>query len=190
MRLVLYILLAAALGGCASAAKVESGPKVIGERLTITLEGEWNHITGPNMGPAQTWTMEGMPIDQLLIYSGLKDGETVHGASPTGSSKQFNFRSTMQPDEVVSMFEGMMTRDGSTFKLAKLEPYNFGGEKGFRFEYQVVRKVDNVPLLGVGYAAVSKGELFALLYAAPRLTFFDRHKSRVEQIARSARVKA
>ena len=40
---------------------------------------------------------------------------------------------------------------------------------------------------GVGYGTVSKGELFALLYAAPRLGFFPRHKDKVEQIARSAR---
>lgn len=189
MRLILCILLVAALAGCASTTKVESGTRAIGDRMTLTLEGEWNHVTGPNMGPAQTWTMEGLPIDQLLIYSGLKDGEAVHGGSPTGSSKVFSFRSGMQPDEVVSMFEGMMTRDGSTFKLVKLEPSSFGGDKGFRFEYQLIRKVDNVQLLGVGHATVSKGELFAILYAAPKLTFFDRHKARVEQIARSARVK-
>ena len=37
--------------------------------------------------------------------------------------------------------------------------------------------------------AVSKGELFALLYRALRLAFFPRHQPRVEQIARSARLK-
>jgi hypothetical protein len=41
----------------------------------------------------------------------------------------------------------------------------------------------------VGFGAVSKGELFALLYHAPRLAFFPRHQPRVEQIARSARLK-
>jgi len=96
----------------------------------------------------------------------------------------------MQPDEIVALFEGMLTRDGSEFKLVKLEPAVFGGVKGFRFEYAVTRKTDNVVLLGIGYSAVSKGELFALVYQAPRLTFFSRHKHRVEQIARSARVKA
>jgi hypothetical protein len=95
----------------------------------------------------------------------------------------------MQPDQIVAMFEGMLTRDGSSFKLVKLEPATFGGEKGFRFEYSLIRRVDNVQLAGMGYAAVSKGELFALLYSAPRLTFFSRHQGRVDQIARSARLK-
>jgi hypothetical protein len=49
--------------------------------------------------------------------------------------------------------------------------------------------VDNVQLSGIGYGSVSKGELFAIVYLAPRLTFFSRHQGRVEQIARDARLK-
>ena len=74
--------------------------------------------------------------------------------------------------------------------MNKLEPVSFGGEKGFRFEYAIVRRVDNAQLSGVGYGVVSKGELFALLYHAPRLAFFPRHKEKVEEIARSARLKS
>ena len=137
---------------------------------------------------AQTWTMEGLPVDVLLIYSGLKDGEAIHRA-PASGQKSFNFRASMQPDEIVRLFEGFLTRDGSQFELTKLEPASFAEEKGFHFEYTLTRKVDGVVLLGLGYSTVSKGELFALIYQAPRLTFFSRHKDRVEQIARSARVK-
>jgi len=188
MKRLLAALAIAALVGCASVNKIESGDQNIGGRMSVHLEGAWNHVSAPGMGPAQTWTMEGLPVDQLLIYSGLRDGEAVH-AGGGGAAKSFSFRSTMQPDEVVTMFEGMLTRDGSSFKLAKLEPISFGGERGFRFEYALTRKEDNVVLSGVGYGTVNKGELFALLYFAPRLTFFDRHRGRVEQIARSARVK-
>jgi hypothetical protein len=189
MRRLLVIFAIAALSGCATVNKVESGDQNIGDRMSLHLEGAWNHVAAPGMGPAQTWTMEGLPVDQLLIYSGLKDGEALHGAA-SSSQKSFNFRSSMQPDEIVALFEGMLTRDGSQFKLVKLEPAAFGGVKGFRFEYALTRKADNVVLSGIAYSAVSKGELFALMYQAPRLTFFSRHKDRVEQIARSARVKS
>ena len=183
LPLLLVLLFSA---GCASVNKIESGERKIGERLVVQLEGAWNHVDAPGMGPAQTWTMEGLPIDQLIIYAGLKDGQALH-AGGGGQAKTFSFRAGMQPDEIVSMFEGMFTRDGSTFRLAKLEPVPFG-EKGFRFEYAITRKVDNVQLSGVGYGTVSKGELFAILYQAPRLTFFGRHQGRVEQMARSARL--
>lgn len=180
---LLVLLLAA---GCASVNKIESGERKIGDRLVVHLDGAWNHVNAPGMGPAETWTMEGLPIDQLIIYSGLKDGTTVHA---TGGSQQksFSFRSAMQAEEIVSMFEGMLTRDGSTFKLGKLEPMPLG-ERGFRFEYAIIRKVDNVQLSGVGYGTVSKGDLFAILYQAPRLTFYERHRARVEQMARSAKI--
>jgi hypothetical protein len=95
----------------------------------------------------------------------------------------------MQPDEIVSMFEGMLTRDGSRFTLVKLEPSPFGTGKGFRFEFELIRKLNSVRLLGIGYGAVSKGELFSIVYFAPRMTFFPRHISQVEKIGASARVK-
>jgi hypothetical protein len=189
MRNLLVVLVLAALAGCATVNKMESGDQTVGERMTLHLEGAWNHVALPNQGPAHTWTMEGLPVDTLLIYSGLKDGEALHRPGFAGP-KSFSFRASMQADEIVRLYEGMLTVDGSQFQLTKLEPAPFAGEKGFRFEYVLTRKADGVTLSGFGYSSVSKGELFALLYQAPRLTFFSRHKDRVEQIARSARVKA
>lgn len=189
-KIVPMLVFLAALSGCASVSKVDTGDHIVGDRLVLHLDGAWNHVNAPGLGPAQTWTMEGLPVDQLLVYSGVKDGQVVHPETGGGSGarKSFAFRSSMQPEEVVAMFEGMFTRDGSSFKLVKLEPAQFG-DKGFRFEYQLTRKVDNVQLSGIGYGSVSKGELFAILYVAPRLGFFPRHQDRVEQMARSARLK-
>ena len=45
-------------------------------------------------------------------------------------------------------------------------------------------------LAGIGYASVKRGALFALLYSAPKLVFFDRYKPAVEHIAQSARVRS
>jgi hypothetical protein len=183
------MLIAALLAGCVAVAKVEKGERAVGSRMTVSIDGAWNHINAPGMGPAETWTMEGLPVDQLLLYSGLKDGEAIHAAGQGGpNAKVFNFQAKMRPDEIVGLFEGMLTRDGSRFKLTRLEPIAFGGQKGFRFEYALTRKIDNVQLSGIGYAAVSAGELFAIVYMAPRLAFFPRHKDRVEHMARNARI--
>lgn len=188
MRIVAAFLLFL-LVGCASVTKVESGPRAIGERLTVTLHGAWNHLDAPGLGPAQVWTMEGMPVDQLLLYSGLKDGQAVHATGGGSQGKTFSFRATMQPDEIVAMFEGMLTRDGSRFALTRLAPMTFAGTRGFRFDYTLTRKIDNVQLSGIGWGAVDKGELYALIYTAPRMVFFERHRQGAEQIAMSARLK-
>ncbi len=190
MRNLLLIVVVSLLAGCVSMSKVDSGEQKIGDRMSVTLDGPWNRINAPGLGPAEIWTMEGMPVDQLLIYSGIKNEQIVHAArTGTGAPKNFAFRSNMLPDDIAAMFEGMLTRDGSRYKLEKLEPVTFGGVKGLRFEYSLTRKIDSVLLIGVGYAAVSKGELFSILYAAPKLTFYPRHIARVEQITKSARIK-
>jgi len=189
MRRLIIVMCVLALAGCVAMAKVEKGDRTIGDRFAVKIEGAWNHLEAPGLGPAQTWTMEGLPVDQLLIYTGLKDGELVHPSGDGGKRKDFAFSSKMQPDEIVAMFEGMLTRDGSSFRLTKMEPSPFGGLKGVHFEFTRIRKVDNVVLSGEGWAAVSKGELFAMLYMAPRLGFFPRHAARVQNIAMSAKIR-
>lgn len=189
MRMILLALICL-VAGCAGIAKVETGERALGERMSVNIEGPWNRLNTPNAGPAQTWTMEGLAVDRLLLYTGLKDGEPIHARGQGGpNAKVFAFKSTMQPAEIVELFEGMLTRDGSRFRMTRLEPATFGGLKGFRFEYALTRKLDNVQLSGLGYGAISKNEMFAIVYMAPRLTFFARHKDRVESIARSARIK-
>ncbi|MCX7163037.1 MAG: hypothetical protein NT083_08355 [Rhodocyclales bacterium] len=190
MKKLLVLSLALLLTACASIRKVESGANLVNERLSLNVDGSWNHLDFPGIKPAQVWTMEGITIDELLVYSGIRDGQAMHPESPVGSKqKNFVFRKTMQIEEIVSMLEGVLSRDGSTFKLIKLEPYAFGGRKGFRFEYERIRKIDNVQMRGVGFGAIDKDELFALVYQAPRLTFFPRHQPRIEAIAKTVSIK-
>lgn len=188
MKKMLLALMVMALAGCASVRKIESGQHAVGERLSVNIEGMWNHLDFPGFKPAEVWTMEGITIDELMIYAGIRDDQAMHSEHRGGTQKDIVFRSSMPAEAVVAMFEGVLTRDGSVFKLLKLEPYPFGGRKGFRFEYESIRKVDNVQLRGVGFGAVDRGELFAMLYQAPRLTFFPRHQARVEAMARSAAI--
>lgn len=180
------VILGVLLVGCGSVKKIESGKQNVGERMYANIDGAWNHIDFPTIKPATVWSMEGVLVDELLIYASIKDGQTMHAAN--AQQKSFVFRSSMQQEDVVAMFEGVLTRDGSTFRLVRLEPFPFGGKKGYRFEFERVRKGDNVQQLGVGYGAMDRGELFALIYYAPRLTFFPRHLARVEGIARSVRI--
>lgn len=190
MKRLCCLVLLGMLAGCVTIDKVDKGDRAVGSRMVVPIEGPWNHVNAPGLGAAEMWTMEGLPIDRLLLYSGLKDGEAIDVPAPGPNAKRrFNFRATMQPDEIVSLFEGMLTRDGSRFKLMRLAPVEFGGQPGFRFDYALTRRVDNVQLLGLGYGTVSKGELFAIVYMAPQLAFFARHKERVEQMAGAVRLK-
>ena len=47
--------------------------------------------------------MEGLPVDRLLLYSGLKDGEAIHATNEGASNaRRFSFRADMQPDEIAT----------------------------------------------------------------------------------------
>ena len=82
MKRLMIVLCMLTLAGCVAMAKVETGDHAIGERLAVKLDGAWNYLEAPGLGPARTWTMEGLPVDQLLLYSGLKDGELVFQGLP------------------------------------------------------------------------------------------------------------
>ena len=159
--------------------------------MAVTIDSSWNQFNPAHPTPSTLWTIDGITVDSLRFYAGLKDGEviepnTVHAKD----ARPLMFKSSMHPDEIVALYQGLYSRDGSAFMLDKLEPAEFVGAKGFRFQYTVVRKLDDVKLSGIAWVAVREGQLYAMTYTAPRLAFFPRYAPRVEQIAKSARLKA
>jgi len=189
-RLLSMLLLAALLGGCAVVTKVGPGDTVVGERLTVPTDAAWNQFGGQFSGTAANavWTAEGLTIDQLRFYVGVKDGDTL---APNSGKEQrpLNFKAAMQGHEIAALFETLQTRDGSSYTLDKLEGATFLGQRGWRVQFTSVRKFDDVKLTGVVWAAVRDGQLYAMSFSAPALSFYPRLAPRVEKIAAGARLK-
>lgn len=192
-RRIALLLAALVLSGCAAVSKVATGEAVIRDRLAVTVDQPWNQFERGIADNTPTWTHEGITVDALQFYVGIKDGQVIAQARDTsGSGKSeapLTFRASMQPAEIVALYQGLLTRDGSSFTLEKLEPAEFLGQRGFRYEYSLVRKFDDVRLRGVGWGAVRNGELFVIQFSAPRLAFFSRYAPLAEKVALSARVK-
>jgi hypothetical protein len=182
--LVLGVALLAA--GCASVNKIATGDQVVGDRLHVNLSGAWNQVNLPGADTI-VWTRDGVTLDALQFWVGVRDGQPM--APPGQDKRPLTFRAAMQPHEIAALMQGYYARDGSTVTVDKLEPSEFAGAKGVRIEFTMVRKFDEVRLSGLAFASVSRGELVALGFIAPRLGFFARHQPLVEQIARSARLK-
>lgn len=185
------LVAALVLAGCAQVTKVASGDTVLRNRLTVTVTTPWNQFERGLGDNTPVWTIDGITVDALQFYVAVKDGELI---APTPSEPKgltpLAFRAAMQPADIVSLYQGLWTRDGSAFTLEKIEPAEFAGGPGFRFEYQLVRKLDDVRLRGIAWGAVRNGELFLINYAAPRLGFFPRGIGAVEALVKTARVKA
>ncbi len=179
------------LGGCAQLSQVATGQAVVGARMVVDVEQPWNQFEQTLSDGVPTWTKEGIAVDSLKFYVGLKDGALI---APTPSQPKAQtplaFKSAMQATDIVALFERLYSRGGSTFTLEKVVPVPFVGGNGYRFEFSSIRKADDVRLRGVGWFAVRNGELWAITYTAPRLAFFPAGIAQAESIARSARVKA
>lgn len=174
------------LAACAApVTRVEVGEVTVGKRLSVKVDAAWNQFGGGLTAGIPTWTMEGVTVDALRFYTDVKDGDIFGPANPPKGRQPVIFRASMQPTDVVAMFQSLQTQDGSTFQLDKLEPVEFLGGTGFRFEYSSVRKVDEVPLKGVAYGRVRDGQLYLVSYSAPRLVFFPRYQPRVESLIKS-----
>jgi len=191
-RCLSLVLVTALLAGCAgpAAVKVGQGEAIVGERVVVPSDAAWNQLRGATSGThsAAVWTTEGLAIDQLNFYVGVKDGEAL--AQTAGKEQRpLNFKASMQGHEIAALFEALHTRDGSTFRLDKLEPATFLGQPGWRMQFTLVRKFDDVKLAGSVWAAVRDGQLFAMTFSAPALAFYPRLAPKVEQVANAARLK-
>lgn len=175
------------LAGCANVAKISTGEVLVDNRLSFTLDAAWNQINLPGRSRPLLWTQDGMTVDALELWVGIRDGQAL--VEQAKDKRPLAFKASMELHEIVALFEGLYARDGSVFKLNQLAPAEFLGGKGVRFDYTVTRKIDDVIVTGVGWAAVRGGELHAMTFVAPRLVFFPRHLAKVEQAARSARLK-
>jgi hypothetical protein len=189
-RLFCLLLVAALLGGCAAVVKVGPGDTVVADRLAVPTDAAWNQMRGQFSGTnaAAVWTTEGLTIDQLAFYVGVKDGDAL--AQSNGKEQRpLNFKSGMQGHEIAALFEALHTRDGSSYKVDKLEAATFLGQRGWRVQFSAVRKFDDVKLSGSVWATVRDGQLFAMSFAAPTLAFYPRLAPKVEKLAADARLK-
>ena len=178
------------LVGCAAVSKVNTGEVVLKNRLVVNVDAAWNQFERGMADNTPTWTVEGITVDAVQFYVAVRDGELI-APTPAGAKAAvpLAFKASMQPAEVATLYQALWTRDGSSFKLERIAPVAFAGGNGFRFEYELVRKVDEVRLRGVAWGVVRNNELFLINYMAPRLSFFERHLKRVEALAASAKVR-
>lgn len=187
-----HVVLVAAvllLSSCFAMVRVGPGTVTVKEVMTVNSDGGWNRLDLPGGGPGEVWTSDGLTLDVLTFYVGIKEGEPLAPAPMGSKRKPPVFRATMLPNEIVELYEAMATQDGSTFKLERLAPTAFAGAQGFRFEFSTTRKRDDLSLRGLAHGAVVKGRLYLIAFRAPLIHYYAKHLPRVEATVRSALIK-
>jgi hypothetical protein len=187
-------LAALLLAACAPMVMVVPGPAAVRDDFTVTVDSAWNRLTFPGIvfaapGASEIWTAEGIPLDVLAFYIGVREGDPLGRVLERGAKPLQPYRTAMTPHEIVELYEQLVTQDGSAFKLGRLTPHRFGSADGFRFEYALTRKHDGLALSGVAYGAVVGKRLTLMAFSAPRMHYFAKYLPRVEAMASSAQIK-
>jgi hypothetical protein len=185
------IVVASVVAGCAQVSHVASGEVVVRNKMAVTIDQPWNQFErSPGGDNHPTWTIDGITVDALKFYVGLSEGDLIAPTpnEPKGQ-KTLAFKSSMNQQEILNLFEGLYSRGGSTFVLDRVAPHAFMGKGGFKAEWSGIRKTDNVRLKGVVWASVHNGQLYAMTFTAPALAFFGKNQAAVEKVVASARIK-
>ena len=190
---LLVPVLLALLAGCAPPVTwvgLPPGETLVQGRMAVKVDDAWSRLEGAQQPKHDAWTSDGLSLDQLHFYAGLAEGESFVAVSAAPADKPIpRFRADMEAQEVVEFYESYASRDGSVFKVDKVAPAPFGDKPGFRFEFSRIRRSDEVRLKGVGYGVIQGGELFLMVFEAPRIHYFAKHAARVDAIAQSMRIR-
>lgn len=200
MKRLALLLLALLLAACTTISKME-GEQLVNERLSVQVTSAWNKVTDLwEADPYDTWTQEGIPLDHLRFWGGVRAGHplmmkpAVFSRAPDAKERRVpTFRPGLTPEKLVSLFEELYATAGPV-SITRVEPAVFAGLNGVRFEFTLARRSDDLNLQGVGWIAVRPDpvwgeELFAATFVAPRLSFFQRLLPMAEAVVKTARIR-
>ena len=200
MKRFLALLLVLLLAACANVQRMQ-GEQVVNDSLIVDVGESWNKVSDPwDVDPYDTWTQEGVPLDHLRFWGGVRPGQALMTraalftrAADAKDPRVPTFRPGLGPEKLVSLFEELYATAG-TVNITRVEPTVFAGQKGVRFEFTLERRRDDLSMRGVGWVAVRPDptwgeELYAATFVAPTLAFFDRLLPRAEAVVKTARVR-
>jgi len=139
-----------------------------------------------------SWTADGPGLNNVIFIGGVKDGTpvlTVQG--DTGGTKDaLVFRKDMSPSEIVELWEAAITKLNQTSiaKASNIQPTQFGGMPGFKFEFSYTNK-DEVERSGLGYAAVKDGRLYMIFYSGTKLHHYGLRLASAQKMMETAQIR-
>ena len=200
MKRLLLLLLALLLTACANVSRMQ-GDQVVNERLVVHVTQAWNKMRDPwIVDPYDTWTQEGLPLDHLRFWGGVRPGQplmtklALFSREPDSREPRVpTFRPGLTPEKLVRLFEELYATTG-VVTVTRVEPTVFAGQKGVRFEFTLARRRDDLTMQGVGWVAVRPDEtwgeeLYAATFVAPKLSFYQRLLPLAEEVVKTARIK-
>ena len=105
--------------------------------LTVVPAIDWNRMQKRPGRNAESWTLDGIPLNEITFYGGIADNESLFREVNRRDKPLPRFAATMLAPDVVQLFESSYRLAGGSalFTVDSVAPAMFAGQPGFRFTY-------------------------------------------------------
>lgn len=160
--------------------------------LSVTPAIDWNRMNRRPGRNAESWTLDGMPLNELTFYGGITDNQALFNEVDKRDKPLPRFSANMLAPDVVQLFESSYRLAGGTalFTVDSVAPATFAGQPGFRFAYTFTQQSDEVTRKGEATGTIVGGRLYLVTYEAPALHYFARNMADYRAVVASARLGA
>jgi hypothetical protein len=191
-HLLLAALIVTSVASCTRYSIVQPQRTAIKNGFTVEPGQAWNKINVQfgvgGSHPMEAWTADGDQLDMMLFFAGVADGQTLM-PPPRDEDKAKKlpvFRSGMSANEVKDVLEATLGQfmSSALVETRNLRPAKFGGQDGYRFDFNLVGK-DEVDRQGIAAGAVVNGKLYSVVFMGTRLYHYGLRLQDAEHIVSS-----
>jgi hypothetical protein len=158
--------------------------------LTVTPSVDWNRLGARPGRNAESWTLDGLTLNDLTFYSGIANDATLFRDARKKTAPLPRFSSTMLAPDIAQLFESSyrVSIGTSLMSIDGVEPATFAGRSGFHFTYTFVIQGEEVRRKGEATGAVIDGKLYLITFEAPVIHYFDATRGAAKTVVDSAKI--
>lgn len=181
MRHLATILTVLLLSGCTLYTLVEPGEVTVDGAYTFKTTTSWSR--GKAHSNASFLTKDGVTLQQLMFTDKLSEGDKLF-AGVQGKTMPA-YATSMNLIEVRDFVrESILALNVSSVDETAFSPSKFGPWQGFRGEY-VMTSNDGLRMQALVVGTQKDGKLYAMVFWAPSLFYYDKYIQEVEEIINS-----
>jgi len=169
--------------GCMGYSRLAAKEQRFAPGFYLTPQVEWS---ARRSGDTENWTIHGTGLELVFLAKGVASGKPL--VKPASRKTKLPlFRAEMTGSEIAELTAETMQRQGvGEVRVVSVRPEAFGGKPGFRADL-ALRTAQGLESMGLVAGAVAKGELYLIVFSAPRIHYFPTFKPTVEKLIASAR---
>lgn len=167
-------------------------PVVAAKAISVTPAREWTRIGFAHGKNAESWTRDGLTLNDLTFYGGIAHDATLIKDRAKKETPLPRFNKSMLAPDIAQLFEGTyrIALRTSQFAIDSVEPATFAGKSGFKFTYNFTLLNEEVRRKGEAYGAVIGGKLYLVTFEAPVIHYFDRDVADFRALVETAKITA